>query len=101
LSKAIDENNILARIGGDEFVILLPGYGERKTANIIERIQKLMELNNKYHDQSPTLSLSIGRASTNSERFLQKLIVQADNMMYQEKGKYYRRRKEDLEGSLE
>jgi len=101
LSKAIDENNILARIGGDEFVILLPGYGEKKTADIVERIKKLMELNNKYHDQSPALSLSIGKASTNRELSLQKLIVQADNMMYQEKGKYYRRRKEDLEGSLE
>ena len=101
LQKAIDENNILARIGGDEFIILLPGCGERKTAHLVERIRNLMDLNNKYHTQAPSLSLSIGRAITNSELSLQKLIVQADNMMYQEKGKYYRRRKGDLEESID
>lgn len=99
LQKAADEGNIIARIGGDEFVLLLPGYGERKAVQMVARIQNLIDLNNNYHTQSPPLSLSIGRASAKAEISLQKLIVQADNMMYQEKGKYYRRRREDLEAS--
>lgn len=97
LQKASEENDILARIGGDEFVVLIPNCGERKAAQMVERIQNLVDLNNKYYYQSPTLSLSIGRASAKTESSLQKLIVQADNMMYQEKGRYYRRRKEDQE----
>ncbi|MCX8061901.1 MAG: diguanylate cyclase [Anaerolineales bacterium] len=97
LQKACEENDILARIGGDEFIILMPNCGERKAAQMVKRIENLRDLNNKYHYQAPPLSFSIGKASAEADRSLQKLIVQADNAMYQEKGRYYRRRKEDQE----
>ncbi|MCS6906364.1 MAG: diguanylate cyclase, partial [Anaerolineales bacterium] len=68
-----------------------------KAAQTIERIHKLVELNNKYYSQAPALSLSIGMASAVSDVPLEKLITQADNAMYKDKGRHYRRRSQDQE----
>ncbi|GAB4474129.1 MAG: sensor domain-containing diguanylate cyclase [Anaerolineales bacterium] len=96
LQKACEDQHVLARIGGDEFVILLPNTPERSVNQLIHRIKNLLALNNKYYHSAPTLSLAIGSATAKSEINLEKLIIQADNEMYRDKGRYYRRRKDDL-----
>jgi PAS domain S-box-containing protein len=49
LSKAVDAPACAARIGGDEFVVLLPGTDERGAVALQERILSLLELNNQFY----------------------------------------------------
>lgn len=77
-----------ARVGGDEFSILLPDTDERAGAVIVERIQKLIELNNQYYS-GVTLSLSIGVATTGPGERLESVVQRADSNMYADKRRFY------------
>jgi diguanylate cyclase (GGDEF)-like protein len=64
MKKGIREADILARYGGDEFVILMPHTDARSAALVAERIRKLIETNPLSiagHDLPA--SVSIGSAS--------------------------------------
>jgi diguanylate cyclase (GGDEF)-like protein len=94
LKASIEEEYTVARIGGDEFIIIMPG-ADAETANvIIERVESLVSINNKYY-HGPRLSLSLGAATSVPGLSLEKTISLADNAMYQDKGKYHHRRRED------
>ena len=84
---------ITARIGGDEFVALMPGASLAEAQELIERIQSLVVMNNKFYGE-PELSL-LGAAVSEPGLSLEKVIILADNEMYRNKGQYHRRRKED------
>lgn len=72
------------RIGGDEFVILMPEVDEAKMEQVIERIQK--SLLPTFADFSETISLSIGLAvSSDVIATPQELIRAADRDMYRKK----------------
>ncbi|MGE5463051.1 MAG: GGDEF domain-containing protein [Syntrophothermus sp.] len=88
--------HITARIGGDEFVVLMPGAALREANELIERIQSLVEVNNQFY-REPELSLSLGAAISEPGISLEKVISLADNEMYRNKGLYHRRRREDFE----
>jgi diguanylate cyclase (GGDEF)-like protein len=94
LKAATREGQITARIGGDEFVVILPAAGRTDANELIERIQSLVVMNNKFYGE-PELSLSIGAAVSGPGISLEKVISLADNEMYRNKGLYHRRRKED------
>jgi diguanylate cyclase (GGDEF)-like protein len=99
LKASIDENYVVARIGGDEFIIIMPG-ADAEAANIImQRVQSLIAVNNKYY-QEPLLSLSLGAATSIPGLSLERIISLADDAMYQNKGIYHNRRKEDQIDSL-
>ena len=88
------ERTITARIGGDEFVVLMPGAGLVEANELIDRIQSLVVMNNKFYGE-PELSLSLGAAVSKPGISLEKVISLADDEMYKNKGLYHRRRKED------
>jgi diguanylate cyclase (GGDEF)-like protein len=88
LSEAVDAPCYAARVGGDEFSILLPNTDERAGAVIVERIQKLIELNNQYYSAA-TLSLSIGAATSEPGERLETVVQRADANMYADKRGYY------------
>jgi diguanylate cyclase (GGDEF)-like protein len=94
LKAGVGEGQITARIGGDEFVIIMPGSGLADAHGLIERIQSLVVLNNKYYGE-PELSISLGAAVSEPGLSLEKVISLADDAMYKNKGQYHRRRKED------
>jgi len=94
LKASIDEKYIVARIGGDEFIIIMPGANEEAARTIMERVQSLITVNNKYYHE-PLLSLSLGAATSIPGLLLEKIISLADNAMYQNKGRYHQRRRED------
>ncbi|MCS0495345.1 sensor domain-containing diguanylate cyclase [Ancylobacter mangrovi] len=84
LSKAVDKPNCAARIGGDEFAVLLPGTDRAGGLAVMENIEKLVELNNQFYSAS-TLALSMGLAtSVNGER-LEQVVKRADFEMYEAK----------------
>jgi len=88
LVKGVDKPACAARIGGDEFVVLLPGTDERGGAQLIERLQTLIDLNNQFYGGIP-LSFAFGMASCASGDRLEATVNQADDAMYTAKKAYY------------
>ncbi len=88
LAKAVDATCCAARVGGDEFTILMPGIDERGAAALIERIASLVELNNQFYAGQP-LSLSVGLSSCSAGDQVEAALNRADHAMYAEKIRYY------------
>jgi diguanylate cyclase (GGDEF)-like protein len=100
LKASIGEEYMAARIGGDEFIIMMPGAQLPEAQAMMERIQSLVIVNNKFY-RDPELSLSLGAAVSEPGISLEKVISLADNEMYKNKGMYHRRRKDDFFGGVE
>lgn len=89
LSQAADELSYAIRIGGDEFVILMPGTSAAEAKMVLEKIDKLTELNNRSHPAGSTLNFSWGYATCEAGYLLEATIKEADRRMYEAKQKYY------------
>jgi diguanylate cyclase (GGDEF)-like protein len=81
LGKAVDPPACAARIGGDEFVLLLPDADERAGAAMMARVQSLVELNNQYYTGA-VLSLAMGCATAREGERLEATVSHADARMY-------------------
>lgn len=88
LKKAIGEDHCIARIGGDEFGILLCGVGEQEAQVAITRIERMTGLNNQFYT-GPALSFSIGTATGADAASLIRAMHQADTAMYAAKRSHY------------
>jgi len=89
LAKAVDTlPGCAARIGGDEFCVLLPDADERMTQALLERVVSLQELNNQYYPGQP-LSLAMGTAVAHEGESLEAVVHRADQAMYTSKARYY------------
>lgn len=86
LKKTLRKSDIIARIGGDEFVFLGLETGKNNYAVLKERINKRIEARNKRKKDYP-ISLSIGIAIYDpiNPTSLKALLNEADNAMYLEK----------------
>jgi diguanylate cyclase (GGDEF)-like protein len=78
----------VARIGGDEFVALLPGGDERAASGLKERIGSMIELNNQFYP-GHHLSLAIGMASCRTAADVETALHEADQAMFSEKVRFY------------
>jgi diguanylate cyclase (GGDEF)-like protein len=88
LRKAVGEDVTAARLGGDEFGILLPGMDERGAAQLAERIELLIDLNNQFYHGSK-LSLALGVATCPQGGRVEEAMSRADAQMYTAKKDYY------------
>jgi diguanylate cyclase (GGDEF)-like protein len=100
LAKAVDKPLFAARIGGDEFALVLPGAGEGEAGLVLANVRQLIELNNQFHGDT-ALSLSLGMATSEPGETLEALAKRADRLMYEDKRGYYanhrhNRRRPDL-----
>ncbi len=59
IAAPLREGDMLARIGGDEFAILLPEIGEEECRDLVARIRAAIESFNRKEPDTP-LSLSVG-----------------------------------------
>ncbi|MGA3085219.1 MAG: sensor domain-containing diguanylate cyclase [Thermodesulfobacteriota bacterium] len=88
LKETFRDPDILARIGGDEFVILaIEGASEAGPELLVERLRKNLELSNKESSRPYNLSLSMGAAGYDPEHpvSIETLLLEADRNMYEEK----------------
>ena len=88
LTKAIDKPSHAARIGGDEFALLMPGTDEQQGQAVLESIHNLVELNNAFYT-GPALSFSVGSATCLKGENLTDKLREADLAMYQNKREQY------------
>ncbi len=88
LGKAVEKPGHAARVGGDEFAVLLPGTDARGGAVLMDSIARLLALNNSFYCDAP-LSLSIGLATQLPGERLEAVVKRADHEMYQAKRAFY------------
>ena len=88
LAKLVDKPQVAARVGGDEFVLLLPDADASAAKTLSQRLLELVDLNNQFH-QSPRLSFSMGIATCMAGERLEAAINRADQQMYAEKRAFY------------
>jgi diguanylate cyclase (GGDEF)-like protein len=84
LIKAVGKPYHAARIGGDEFAVLLPGLDERGGELMIESIRSLIDLNNQFYTGTK-LSFSMGCATCDGKERLEESLRRADLAMYEDK----------------
>ncbi|MEO0233876.1 MAG: GGDEF domain-containing protein [candidate division WOR-3 bacterium] len=81
IKKNIRETDILARIGGDEFILLLPETDYKLSDNILKRLKDVVLIEVKKNDYPVTLS--IGAITFNKFDYeINDMIKQADDLMY-------------------
>lgn len=88
LKKAVGEQACVARTGGDEFMVLLPGRDERGASTVVEQIEQVVELNNSFYP-GVRLSFSIGAATCAQGERLTDTCKIADARMYEAKRAHY------------
>ena len=88
INKLIEKPSCAARIGGDEFIILMPGCEQRDGEAMIEGIRKLVELNNQFYP-GRALSLAMGAATSRPGERLEIVVQRADAVMYEAKRAHY------------
>ena len=88
LNEAVRQPGHAARIGGDEFAVVLPYMDERGAEAMVENIRRLIEINNQYYSQLK-LNLSIGAATGAPGEMMESVAKRADLMMYEDKREHY------------
>jgi diguanylate cyclase (GGDEF)-like protein len=88
LAAAVESPATTARIGGDEFAILMPGADERAGQTMIDSIHRLAQLNNQYYGHAP-ISFAMGAATGRSGEALEEIARRADQLMYIEKRRHH------------
>ena len=88
LKSNFRSNDIIARIGGDEFAIICPGLTKKALKHIHEQIDEDCRIWSGGNEQGFSLSISIGYVSYPSAKMGYKitpLLSEADALMYMEK----------------
>jgi diguanylate cyclase (GGDEF)-like protein/PAS domain S-box-containing protein len=88
LKKSFRDSDIIARIGGDEFAVLLTEHTETDIENVIKNnVMSNLNAHNANGNRNHTLSLSMGFAhfDPDSMSSIDDVVAEADRMMYRVK----------------
>jgi diguanylate cyclase (GGDEF)-like protein/PAS domain S-box-containing protein len=87
LKEALRTEDILFRVGGDEFGVLLEGIDSTEAPAVAERLRSVVAAHPFKADKGTfPLSLSIGLVEINGLLTIDELLSRADTAMYQAKG---------------
>lgn len=86
LLDAFRSEDVVARIGGDEFAVLLPNSNADAAARSIQRVRKIFDQLNQDRAETP-IQLSIGTSTAETPGPLEPVLHEADIQMYNEKRK--------------
>lgn len=84
----IRDCDLLARLGGEEFVVYMPNADQKNYEIIAERIRKAVDANPLIHNgQEISMTVSIGGSITKRQKKtdLEALLQEADNLLYKAK----------------
>lgn len=88
LQKTFRDSDVVARMGGDEFIALTLEDSGQSAEAITARLQKnLKDRNGRGADYNLSLSIGVARSDPRGTPSLEKLIAHADHMLYQQKQK--------------
>jgi diguanylate cyclase (GGDEF)-like protein len=88
LGKATSAPATAARIGGDEFAVLIPAADEQVAETYLATLHELVELNNQFHSGDP-LRFSVGMAVSQPGERLEAALHRADGQMYRQKKAFH------------
>ena len=87
LRVSFRQSDIIARIGGDEFIVILVGTNGSDAESVSSRLQKNIEIHNQKIINNHKLSISFGIACYDPEfpSSIVELLNNADKSMYEHK----------------
>lgn len=84
IQECFRESDVVSRVGGDEFAVLLPNTERNVVESACCRIRNAVSSHNVSNLQLP-LSISLGFAVAGGKSGMEELYREADNQMYREK----------------
>ncbi len=84
LTASFRADDIIARMGGDEFAVLLPATDATSGERLLERLRRIIAEQNAAHPEMP-VHVSLGLSTATSRRPLSVVLKEADARMYREK----------------
>ncbi len=84
LREHLRPTDLLARFGGDEFAVLLPGATLEQATETAERLRERIEIRSEARLPSP-VTISVGVTSASKSDDLDRLVHRADEAMYEAK----------------
>jgi diguanylate cyclase (GGDEF)-like protein len=89
LLEIVRETDVVGRIGGDEFSILMPGAGPGIVTKRIQEIHNSVnQLKFQWNKNNLRISVSIGRCDYDSNNKENQILESADLSMYRQKAQY-------------
>lgn len=87
LKDTFGENDVIARTGGDEFIVLSIGISEIEAEKLINKFLEKQKEFNKKNNYPFNIAMSVGAAYSHPENLdnIDELIKKADKLMYENK----------------
>ena len=85
LKKVLHKGDVLARVGGDEFVAIMPRSTDRSGEEIVNQIRTEIDKHNLEHEDLP-ISMALGYAKSQDQSDpLEELLTEANKKLYLDK----------------